>query len=120
MDSVADFHNPTDEMRPWGAFRVLVKNEPVTVKIITVRSGQAFSLQKHQHRTEFWRILSGSAEVSIGEKTVVATVGDEYIVPVGTLHRVTATAGDVQFLEIASGLFSEDDIVRVADNYGRV
>ena len=108
------------ENRPWGEFRVFTKNQPVTVKIIKVTKGEQFSLQYHKNRSEFWKILSGNPEVTVGESVVVAQKGDEFVVPQGTTHRVHAPTEDVEFLEIASGNFDEEDIIRLEDNYGRI
>ena len=48
------------EQRPWGNFERFTLNEKTTVKIITVNAGEELSLQKHNNRTEFWKIISGS------------------------------------------------------------
>src|SRR3989338_4663707 len=64
------------EERPWGAFERFTLNEKTTVKIITVNAGEAFSLQTHEHRDEFWRVLSGSGVIHIGDIDKDAHVGD--------------------------------------------
>ena len=110
---------PVTENRPWGEFRKFADNEQVTVKIITVKRGESFSLQRHGKREEFWRILKGTPEVVNGDKTVRARPGDEFTVPIGALHRVSAIDDDVEFLEIARGDFGENDIERIEDKYGR-
>ncbi len=107
------------EKRPWGEFRQFVKNEPVTVKIIVVRKGESTSLQYHHHRSEFWKVISGSGEVVVGDKIVSVKKGDEILVPVETHHRLAAKEEDLEILEIAAGDFDEEDIVRLEDNYGR-
>ncbi len=104
--------------RPWGSFIQFIQNEPATVKLIVVTAGQALSLQYHHDREEFWRVLSGEGAVVIGGRRYRATVGREFFVPAGTLHRIIANT-DMQLLEIATGHFEETDIVRVADIYGR-
>lgn len=106
--------------RPWGNFRQFVKNEPVTVKIISVKKGESLSLQCHNLRTEFWRVISGEPEITIGDKIITAKIGDEFEIPVKTNHRISATSSNVEFLEISYGEFDEDDIVRIDDKYGRV
>ena len=50
--------NYEKEVRPWGNFERFTLNEQSTVKIITVNPGEAFSLQVHGHREEFWRGVS--------------------------------------------------------------
>ena len=110
---------PFTEKRPWGEFRQLTDIEPVTVKIVTVKRGEILSLQYHNKRSEFWRILKGTPEVVIGKTSVRATSGDEFTVPLGVSHRVSAVDDDVEFLEISRGDFDEKDIVRIEDKYGR-
>ncbi len=111
---------PFSEERPWGSFRTFTKNLPSTVKTLFVKHGEAFSLQKHNHRTEFWRVLLGNPEITIGDKIINAKPGDEFHIPLETNHRITATNGDTEVLEISLGEFDEQDIVRIEDKYGRV
>ncbi len=112
--------NPFTEERPWGFFREFTENDKGTVKIIFVRKGEAFSLQSHTERDEFWRVLSGNPDITVGEKTIRAKKGDEFDIQPKTNHRISATLDDVEVLEISRGKFAEDDIVRIEDKYGRV
>jgi mannose-6-phosphate isomerase-like protein (cupin superfamily) len=106
--------------RPWGSFTQFTHNEPSTVKIITVNSGQELSLQYHTKRSEFWRVIAGNPIITIDNAVTEANVGDEFTVPVQAKHRIAAQDEDVVILEISMGTFDEDDIVRLADKYGRV
>ncbi|MEK7564286.1 MAG: phosphomannose isomerase type II C-terminal cupin domain [Patescibacteria group bacterium] len=108
------------EERPWGKFEQFTHNEISTIKIITVKTGEAFSLQSHKNRREFWKILSGSPEVTIGDSVVTASKGDEFNVPPMTKHRVRSVGVDTEILEIVLGIFDENDITRLEDKYGRV
>lgn len=110
---------PFTENRPWGWFREFIKNEPNTVKVLFVKNGEAFSLQKHSERDEFWRVLKGNPEITLGAKIVHAKPGDELEIPRGTNHRIFAAKDDVEVLEISRGKFREDDITRLEDKYGR-
>lgn len=111
--------SPFTENRPWGSFTQFTKNTPSTVKIISVNAGESLSLQYHHHRSEFWKVLSGTAEITLGENVVVAKKGDEFFVPVGTLHRISAHTA-LEILEIALGEFDETDIIRTEDRYNRI
>lgn len=108
------------EERPWGNFRQFTHNSPSTVKIVFVKKGEAFSLQYHNNRTEFWKILSGTPEVTIGESVVHAKKGDEFTIAPKINHRVSSIDTDTEFLEIAYGNFDESDIIRIEDKYGRI
>lgn len=108
------------ERRPWGKFERFTLNEKTTVKIVTVSPRGELSLQFHRHRSEFWRILKGRAQITIGRKIITAGAGREIFIPRGAQHRIKALGKEIQFLEISFGQFSEKDIVRLADKYGRV
>ncbi len=111
---------PFTEVRPWGEFRQLTSpGELVTVKTILVKKGQSLSLQYHHHRSEFWKVLSGTPEITKGEEVFVAKAGDEVTIALEEKHRVRAIDEDVLILEIARGTFDENDITRLEDAYGR-
>lgn len=112
--------SPKHSDRPWGFFDEFIQNEACTVKLITVHPGESLSLQYHNNRNEFWVIVSGSGVVTIGDRRQVAKVGDRYEIKKGEHHRVEADNHGIMFLEIATGQFSENDIVRLEDKYGRV
>ena len=106
--------------RPWGNFQQFVSNAQVTVKIITVQPGHRLSLQTHSHRGEFWQVLDVPIEVTVGERTWSAEVGESVWVPVGSVHRMANKADRPgRLLEIAYGDFDEADIVRLEDDYAR-
>jgi mannose-6-phosphate isomerase len=106
--------------RPWGNFRQFTHNESSTVKIVTVKSNETLSLQSHNHRSEFWHVISGSGTVQIGEIKKNTIVGDEHEIKVGEKHRLGAGPNGLQVLEIAYGDFDESDIIHYEDKYGRV
>ncbi len=106
--------------RPWGSFIEFTKNKLSTVKIIIVKEGEELSLQYHKNREEFWRVLSSTPTVAIGDEEIVVKEGDEFFVKAGEKHRISAKSQEVQILEISFGQFNEDDIVRIKDKYGRV
>jgi mannose-6-phosphate isomerase len=108
------------EERPWGNFIEFTKNEPSTVKILTVKAHEAFSLQSHSKRDEFWRVLEGEGFVSAGDVRVLAKKNDEFFIPRGAQHRIESGDSDMVVLEISSGEFDEQDITRFDDRYGRI
>jgi mannose-6-phosphate isomerase-like protein (cupin superfamily) len=107
------------EKRPWGSFERFTLNEPSTVKLITVNPGEAFSLQKHESRDEWWKIIDGDGVATIGTEKRGIKAGDKYFVSRGMEHRIEAGKSSVIFLEISFGSFDENDIVRINDRYGR-
>ena len=117
MDGLTNYEKET---RPWGDYERYTLNENTTVKIIDVLPGEAFSLQTHEHRDEFWRILKGSGTAHIGSDEHAAREGDMFFSPRHAEHRMTAGTDGITFLEISFGDFDESDISRLADKYGRV
>ena len=109
-----------EEKRPWGNFRRFTDNEFSTVKIITVNPNESLSLQSHNHRSEFWKVLNGSGIFEIDNNEYEVAVGDEEFVKEKIKHRIKAGEFGMIILEIAIGDFDENDIVRYKDNYGRV
>ncbi|NNM83738.1 phosphomannose isomerase type II C-terminal cupin domain [Candidatus Parcubacteria bacterium] len=116
MEGLAHYEK---EERPWGNFERFTLNEKTTVKIITINPREAFSLQTHKHRDEFWRVLTGSGIVRIDNKDSEARAGDTFFSPRHSEHRVTGGRDGIVFLEIAFGDFNENDIKRLEDRYGR-
>ena len=50
--------------RPWGYYQVLHKvGSHVKLKELTVMPGQRLSMQRHEHRAEFWFVAEGQATV---------------------------------------------------------
>ena len=111
--------NYDKDMRPWGAFERFTLNEKSTVKIITVNEGEAFSLQTHERRDEFWCVIKGTGVIRVGDKDTEAHEGDKFFIPRHTEHRATGGLHGLTFLEIAFGEFEESDITRIEDKYGR-
>ena len=111
--------NYEKEIRPWGDFERFTLNEKTTVKIITVKEGESISLQTHEHRDEFWRVIKGTGIIRIGDTDHEAREGESFFCSRHSEHRVTGGVGGTVFLEIAFGDFDEADIERLEDRYGR-
>jgi mannose-1-phosphate guanylyltransferase len=105
---------------PWGNEEQFTLNEASTVKILRINSGAECSLQYHNKRREFWKVLTGQVWAIVGDKTVEMATGDEIEIPIGVKHRLKHKDGNAQVLEISFGDFDEKDIVRLEDDYGRV
>lgn len=116
MDGLSRYEKET---RPWGGFERFTLNEATTVKIVTVKPGEAISLQTHKNRDEFWRVIFGSGVITLNDTDHPAKAGDNFFSPRGTKHRVAASPEGLSFLEIAFGTFDEADIHRLEDRYGR-
>ena len=107
--------------RPWGWWQALFQGPGYLAKIINVKKGQQLSLQYHKHRSETWIIASGKGEVFANGIWQKARTGKCIHMPVLGTHRVKADETDLVLIEVQFGdKISEDDIVRIEDDYGRV
>lgn len=107
--------------RPWGSYETLVLSDRFQVKRIVVDPGEENSLQLHYHRAEHWIVVSGTAEVTIGDNSRLLTENESVYIPLGMKHRIK-NPGTIPlvFIEVQSGSYlGEDDIVRLQDDYGR-
>ena len=117
---MSDLTHRMSEIRPWGEFVRFTLNEPSTVKLLTVQAGAALSLQTHENRDEFWRVVGGTGKIHIGDRTHTVGVGDEFWCARTIPHRMEGVDEDLVVLEIAFGQFDEADITHLEDQYGRV
>ncbi|NDR57063.1 mannose-1-phosphate guanylyltransferase/mannose-6-phosphate isomerase [Aliiruegeria sabulilitoris] len=107
--------------RPWGWYETLCIDQRFQVKRIMVRPGGVLSLQSHHHRSEHWVVVSGTAEVTVGEQTKLVTENESVYIPLGAVHRM-ANPGKLPMylIEVQTGSYlGEDDILRYEDVYGR-
>lgn len=109
-----------EEKRPWGFFETLYESTSYKVKRITLNSNQSFSLQYHKQRWEDWIIVEGSGIINDGFEVRNCMVGDRFHVPPKNIHRATAGPEGLVFIEVQRGICSEDDIVRIEDDFGRI
>jgi len=109
--------------RPWGSYTVLEEAAVgYKMKRIEVLPGARLSLQAHQHRSEHWVVVSGTATVTCGEQIKLVAKNESTYIPIGALHRLE-NRGKIPLIivEIQVGDYlGEDDIERFDDAYGRV
>lgn len=107
------------EKRPWGHFERYTLNEPCTVKLVYVDGDKRLSLQYHNNRSEFWKVVKGPVRVQIGDETKLLQTGDSATIPKKAIHRLIGAGGEAVVLEISTGEFDESDITRLEDDYKR-
>lgn len=114
--------NHTQVYRPWGSYEGIDRGERFQVKRIIVNPGEKLSLQMHHHRAEHWVVVSGTAQVTCGEKVLLLTENESTYIPIGMTHRLENPGKlPLHLIEIQSGSYlGEDDIVRFEDIYKRV
>ena len=108
--------------RPWGWYDSIDEGGRFKVKRIQVKPKASLSLQKHHHRAEHWIVVTGTAEITNGDKVLTLTENQSTYIPLGAVHRL-ANPGSIplEIIEVQSGSYlGEDDIVRFEDTYGRL
>lgn len=112
---------PAAVQRPWGTYAMLKEETGYKVKRITVKPGQSLSLQYHHKRAEHWVVVRGRGDVQIGESLHPTGPGEYRHIALNEKHRLINTGNEELILiEVQCGEYlGEDDIVRLADIYGR-
>ena len=118
---LAEWKAPKTE-RAWGYYRVLHEDTGVKVKELTVDPHCNLSMQRHEHRSEYWLVATGSGIVRsyrsdghIQETNI--EYHDEYAVPEGDWHQlINNTEHELRIIEIQYGdRCVEEDIERRDD-----
>ena len=109
------------EIRPWGSYTVLQKETNYQVKRIEVLPGESLSLQSHDHRSEHWTVVTGTALIQVNEISQTLKNNQSIQIPQGAKHRLT-NPGEFPLVVIEVQIgdkLDEDDITRYEDEYGR-
>ncbi|MBI4708643.1 MAG: mannose-1-phosphate guanylyltransferase/mannose-6-phosphate isomerase [Candidatus Portnoybacteria bacterium] len=112
---------PKSSIRPWGQWSIIEEGLGYKIKKIIVNPGQSLSLQAHKHRSEYWIITQGRAEIEKDEDLIFLNKNQTIFLPLGCCHRLSNPGQDIlEIIEIQTGDYlGEDDIVRFQDRYGR-
>ena len=108
--------------RPWGYYTCMNSGDGYLTKTICVMPKHKLSVQSHNHRSEHWVVLEGSALVLKDGKEYNVYAGDSIDIPLGAKHSLQNPYDkELKIIEIQKGDYiSEDDIIRYEDCYGRV
>ena len=108
--------------RPWGKYIVLTEESGYKVKKIILNPKQKISLQLHEHRSEFWVVLSGYGQAILGEDVLKVGPNSHIHIPKKVKHRLENESSDqlLILIEVQVGsILSETDIIRYDDIYNR-
>lgn len=105
--------------KPWGSEQIIFEAGEARVKLLRVKPGKRLSLQYHERKREAMMLLSGEALLEHGQfLNYVMEPGEIYEIKTGTKHRLSGHGKtEAVILEMAHG--SDQDIVRLADDFGR-
>jgi len=119
--NITQAHQHAKDYRPWGWFESLVNMPGYQVKRLHVHPGAALSLQSHQHRSEHWVVVSGTASVVRDDDVLTLATNQSVYIHAGQKHRLAnETDAPLTVIEVQTGSYlGEDDIVRYEDVYNR-
>ena len=109
-------------LKPWGSFEVLSLQDNYSIKRLTVKPGAILSLQSHNHRSEHWVVVKGSAEITIDKNISILDSNKSIFIPKNAKHRIANKGeNDLIIVEIWYGdILDEEDIIRYEDVYNRI
>ena len=107
--------------KPWGYEEWIFVGENYAFKKLFMLEGHACSLQFHEKKHETVYVVTGELNFEVGataEDLVTHRLGagDFWVIEPGVVHRMTAVK-DSLYLEASTPQL--DDVVRIADIYGR-
>lgn len=107
--------------KPWGHELIWAHTDRYVGKILHIKAGEALSLQYHRQKDETLYVLAGTLELTLGDDAQTLTThrlgpGERVHVWPGRVHRMAAET-DCDVLEVSTTEL--DDVVRLADRYGR-
>ena len=108
--------------RPWGKYINLYLGKGFLLKELLINAKSSISLQKHNHRSERWTIISGKPKITINKNKFFKKPNETAFIPRGVVHRIENPFNKpVQIVEVQIGsILKESDIVRYKDIYGRI
>ncbi|MEK7524006.1 MAG: cupin [Patescibacteria group bacterium] len=114
-------HEVVVKPKPWGREIWFAWTPGYAGKILEIKKGHRFSLQYHEKKTETQLIIQGKVQFTYGQnakklKKQTLKAGQKVDIFPGMIHRMEALEETVIF-EVSSPEL--DDIVKLADDYGR-
>ena len=107
------------EDRPWGRFEKYVENKKCTVKTLYLKPNSQTSLQYHDKRDEWWKVIKGSVLIIVNDEKHKLIENDSFFIKRKLKHQIINLENPSMVLEISMGEFDEEDIVRIKDIYNR-
>ena len=107
--------------RKWGYYKDLYMGEGFKVKELVIEPFSCLSMQRHEHRSELWNLVSGSAEIhmGLGEEKMIYELNNNasVLIEKGEWHMgCNMTDKPAHIVEIWRGntdKLSEKDIERI-------
>ncbi len=107
--------------KPWGKEIWFAQNQYYAGKLLYVNKGKRLSLQFHEQKCETQYLFSGQIKFTFGAnennlQEIILNPGDKFDIYPYTIHRVEGIEDSLIF-EVSTPEL--DDVVKLADDYGR-
>jgi mannose-6-phosphate isomerase-like protein (cupin superfamily) len=107
--------------KPWGHELIWAVTERYVGKVLVIEAGERLSLQLHRVKDESILVIAGRLRLHLEDDdgTLIEAElvpGDHRRIPTGRRHRFEAIER-VELIEVSTPEL--DDVVRLADDYGR-
>ncbi|MGH2633554.1 MAG: cupin domain-containing protein [Tepidiformaceae bacterium] len=107
-------------LKPWGREEIFAETGHYAGKLLFISAGHRLSRQYHRVKDETVFVRAGELEIELGDGETLRVVrlvpGDSLRIAPGVIHRMIGTT-DVELVEVSTPQL--DDVVRLADDYGR-
>lgn len=88
-----------DELRPWGRFTTVESGPEHRILRLRLNPGATMPIQSHEHRSEHWIVIAGTARVHLGEETRLVAASETMSIAAGETHQIQ-NASESEPLEI--------------------
>jgi mannose-6-phosphate isomerase len=106
--------------KPWGHELIFAHTDRYVGKVIHIKAGRRLSRQYHAVKDETLLVESGELDLEVGPSERCETIHmrrrDVFRLRPGVIHRLIGIT-DVDVIEVSTTEL--DDVVRLADDYGR-
>jgi len=104
--------------KPWGFEIIWALTDNYAAKLLHINAGYQLSKQYHQVKEESLYVLKGALyNYDADNKITRINPGESFHVSPHQVHRFGAPMGTVEVIEVSTPHL--DDVVRLADDYGR-
>ena len=101
-------------LREWGYYRILHDVSGAKVKELTVDPGKSLSMQRHEHRSEYWLVTEGKCKIEREFGSALLHRHDTIRIPASEWHQLSNPFDQpCRIVELQYGArCTEDDIER--------
>ena len=101
--------------RSWGYYEQLIEEKNYRVRRVYLFPGKTIYEHRHEHRSENWTVVNGTAQITLDGVSKTHKVKDNIDIPVGVSHQISNIGDEVViFVETAVGeILHGDDTISI-------